>query len=48
MKTENQFVERHQGIEAALQRSAQTALIVGVLILGAAGLYFALLYLITH
>ena len=49
MKTppENQVVKSNE-IEAALQRSAQAALIVGVLIVAVAGAYFLLLYAIAH
>jgi len=50
MKTlpENQVVKSQEGIEAVLQRSAEAALIAGVLIVAVAGAYFLLLYVVAH
>jgi hypothetical protein len=41
-------IERPEGTEAALQRYAHMALVLGLSGLGVAGVYFTALYLLAH
>jgi len=42
------LIEPHNAVERALERSAQIALIVSLAMLGIAGIFFLMLYLIAH